>query len=120
MADGSLDAGFDPGKAVIGQVKSLAVQIDGKVLIGGVFTSINGMPRNRVARLHADGTLDSTFDPGPGANIGFNALAVQRDGKMMVGGAFAFQNTSYGYLGRLNADGSVDESFDAGVNGPTK
>ena len=49
-------------------VNSVVVQADGKILVGGGFTSIGGQPRNRVARLNPDGTLDTTFNPGANAN----------------------------------------------------
>jgi uncharacterized delta-60 repeat protein len=67
-------------------VRSLAVQADGKILLGGYFTSLGGATRNRIARLNPDGTLDSTFDPN--ANSVVYSLAVQADGKILVGGYF--------------------------------
>lgn len=49
-------------------VNVIAVQPDGKLMIGGDFTQFNGVTRNRVARLNSDGSLDTSFDPGLGAN----------------------------------------------------
>ena len=43
--------------------QALALQTKGKTVVGGAFTSVNTMPRNRIARLNADGSVDSTFDP---------------------------------------------------------
>jgi hypothetical protein len=57
------------------------------VLLGGTFTSIGGSPRNRIARLHANGALDVAFDPD--ANDAVQSLAIQADGKVLVGGSFA-------------------------------
>ena len=70
-ADGSLDTSFDPGAN--GQVITIVVQPDGKILVGGQFTMLGGggtgtTPRNRIGRLNADGSLDATFNPGAGAN----------------------------------------------------
>jgi uncharacterized delta-60 repeat protein len=98
-------------------VASIAVQPDGKVLIGGAFTQVSGQARNYLARLHADGTVDATFAPNPGRDVA--ALAVQADGKVLVGGYFAtIAGTERHYLARLNADGTLDGSFaDAGVVG---
>jgi hypothetical protein len=62
------------------------VQADGKVIIGGQFTTVAGTARNRIARLNADGTLDSTFDPN--ANDDVRSTAVQADGKVIIGGFF--------------------------------
>ena len=66
----------------------MAVQPDGKILIGGYFTSVGGVSRNKIARLNADGTLDISFDPGDGANNSVNSVALQSDGKILIGGDF--------------------------------
>jgi uncharacterized delta-60 repeat protein len=101
-ADGSLDTGFDPGTGADGAVLVIAVQDDGKVLIGGGFTTYNGMARNRLARLNADGSLDATFDYSTGADSTVRAIAVQSDGKILVGGDFtAYNGATRNYLVRL-------------------
>ena len=121
--DGSLDAGFDPGAD--GGVTAMAVQPDGKILVAGTFTMLGGggtgtTPRRGIGRLHADGSLDTSFDPG--ANAGVSALAVQPDGKILVAGWFTTLGgggtgtTARAHIGRLHADGSLDTSFDPGAN----
>ena len=71
----------------------LAVHADGKVLMGGLFTTVNGTAHGEVARLNADGTLDTTFGNGqPGANSTVFALALQPDSKVVIGGAFTTVN----------------------------
>jgi len=120
-ADGTLDTAFDPGSGANGIVQTSALQPDGKIIIGGEFTSYNGTPRNRVARLNADGSLDTAFDPGSGANNTVLTSALQSDGKIIIGGAFtSFNGTAHRRITRLNADGSLDTSFDpgSGVNQP--
>ena len=67
-------------------VYSLAVQADGKILVGGYFTTLGGQTRNYLGRLNPDGTLDTGFNPG--ANSYVFSLAVQADGKILVGGQF--------------------------------
>jgi uncharacterized delta-60 repeat protein len=115
-ADGSLDTGFDPGTGPSSQVLAIALQPDGKILIGGDFTSYNGTPRNRVAHLNADGSLDTGFDPGTGANNGVFAIALQPDGKILIGGFFtSYNGTPRNRVARLNADGSLDTGFDPGT-----
>ena len=110
-ADGSLDPTFTPNVAN-GQVSSVVVQPDGRILIGGTFTTVDGVPRNRLARLNADGTLDTTFDTAVGANSTVSSLALQRDGRILVAGAFtALNGGSRRYLGRLHADGSLDPTY---------
>ncbi|HEX2854348.1 MAG TPA: delta-60 repeat domain-containing protein [Opitutaceae bacterium] len=84
-ADGSTDATFAP--LANGAVKSVVIQADGKLLVGGSFTTIAGVARNRLARLNADGSVDASFDPN--ANESVSAIALQSDGKPVVGGAFS-------------------------------
>ena len=118
--DGSLDGTFNPGTGSDGIVYRIAVQSDGKILIGGAFTSYNGTSSNRISRLNIDGSLDGTFNPGTGADGIVHTIAVQSDGKILIGGAFtSYNGTSRNRVARLNADGSLDNSFNlgAGANG---
>jgi uncharacterized delta-60 repeat protein len=113
--DGSLDLSFDPGTGANNWVFSIAVAPDGKIVIGGSFTSYDGIARNHIARLNEDGSPDASFDPGAGANDRINSLAVQADGKVIIGGAFTSYNGSvHNHIARLNADGSLDTGFDPG------
>ena len=114
--DGSLDSSFNPGTDSRDYypygVGSVVVQSDGKVLIGGSFTTVNGTNRSRIARLNVDGGLDSSFNPGIGLNGAVSSVAVQPDGKVLVGGPFTFINGTNRYgSARLNVDGSLDSSF---------
>lgn len=111
--DGSLDPSFNPGSGPSYNVGSVALQEDGKVVIGGLFSSVDGTPRNNVARLNADGSLDSSFDPGSGPNSQV-AVAVQRDGKVLIGGGFNYVNgIPRKFIARLDSDGGVDPSFNS-------
>jgi uncharacterized delta-60 repeat protein len=122
-SDGSLDTSFNPGGIGAGNyVYALAVQVDGKVLAGGSFTSYNGNASapDCLLRLNADGSLDPSFNPGgAGASSTVLALVVQPDGKVLVGGNFTTYNgsTAPKYLLRLNADGALDTSFNPGGAG---
>lgn len=114
-ADGSLDNSFNPGTGTGSSVFSIAVQADGKILIGGTFTSYNGTPRSRIARLNADGTLDTSFDPGTGTNEGVIKIRIQPDGKIIIVGSFIeYNGITRNRVARLNSDGSLDPSFDPG------
>ncbi|MEQ1861332.1 MAG: delta-60 repeat domain-containing protein [Chthoniobacteraceae bacterium] len=115
--DGSIDAGFSASTA--GFVSCIAVLPDGKVLIGGNFTSVNGTARNGgIARLNADGTLDPGFNAGSGADNSITSLLVQADGKIVVAGYFTtFNNTAAGHFARLEANGTLDGSFNIGGAG---
>ena len=115
--NGVVDPGFNVGAGVNGQVFAVAVQPDGKVLIGGDFTAVNNTSRVRLARFNGDGTLDLTFDPGSnGANGSVRVIAVQPDGRVLVGGSFtSISGYTWNHLARLNADGSPDRFFDPGT-----
>lgn len=124
--DDSLDTGF---KVMTDDfVKAIAVQQDGKILIGGQFHWVRptGSGTNTtfwgVARLNADGTLDSTFKNAPAGKVKSNhnvrGIAVQADGKIIIGGYFTLiDGVARNYLARLNTDGSLDTSFTPIVNG---
>ncbi|TVR55715.1 MAG: hypothetical protein EA425_00470 [Puniceicoccaceae bacterium] len=119
--DGSLDDSFFLGQGANDEVRAIAMQPDGKPLIGGDFTSFDLAQRNRIARLLPDGNLDISFDPGAGANDSVNAIALQSDGKVLIGGRFSFfDGTIRPHIARLNPGGSLDTSFDPGwaANGP--
>jgi len=112
-SDGSLDALFDPGIGANGSVNTITLQPDGKIIIGGNFTTYNGSPRNRIARIYSDGSLDPSFDPGIGASGSILSTSLQSDGKIIVGGDFhSYAAISRNYIARLNTDGSLDISFD--------
>ena len=115
-ADGTMDTTFNNlGTSAFGSVRVLALQADGKILVGGSFTTLGGQPRSNIARLNADGTVDATFDPG--ASGGVNALAVRPDGKIVVGGFFTtLSGQARANIGRLNADGTPDMAFDPGAD----
>lgn len=114
-ADGSLDTSFNSAFISTGTIIFIELQPDGKVLIAGSFSNIGGTSRNRIARLNANGSLDATFNPGTGANGFVNAVALQPDGKIIIGGAFtSFNGTSRNRIARLNANGSLDTSFNPG------
>ena len=87
-SDGSLDTNFDTSSGPDEMVASVAIQSDGKVLIGGEFASVAGTPMKHLARLNADGSLDSSYDPDNKPNNTVDAIELQTDGKAVVGGKF--------------------------------
>ncbi len=91
-----------------------AVQSDGKVLIGGSFTTVNGVSRTYVARLNTDGSVDAGFVPAT-LNGNVYALVVQPDGKIVIGGAFTTAGgLSRSKIARLTSAGAVDATFNPG------
>jgi len=86
-------------------VNSVAVQNNGKVVIGGFFTQVNGTTRSYVARLDRNGSLDTGFDPGLGADDAVYVTALQADGKVLIGGSFSsFDTMPRPGIARLEGD----------------
>jgi uncharacterized delta-60 repeat protein len=112
--------GFDPNAN--GAVHVVVVQPDGKILIGGDFTTLspNGgaaVSRNRIARLNPDGTLDTAFNPNAN-NYRVDAIAVQADGKILAGGFFtSIGGQTRNHIARLDATTGLADSFDPHANG---
>lgn len=112
-ADGSLDSTFNAGSGADAAVQALAIQSDGQILLGGKFTSLNGVNRGRVARVTAAGAVDLLFDPGLGANTNVNTVALSPSGKIVVGGDFTqFNGLTRNRMARLKRNGAVDAMFD--------
>lgn len=121
LADGKVDRDFDPHADNV--VRAIAVQPDGKILIGGDFNGFlpNGattsVSRAKLARVNADGTLDDSFKPNPDGTI--YTIFLQSDGAIMVGGAFQNVGLSpHANVARLTSSGSLDPSFRTITNGP--
>jgi uncharacterized delta-60 repeat protein len=111
-SDGSVDATFDPGLGFDGIVHSISIQTDGKIVVGGAFTSFNGNSAIRIVRLNSDGSIDPTFNTGSGCNNLVLSTAIQSDGKIIIGGGFSFYNgVNRNFITRLNSDGTLDISF---------
>ena len=109
---GAIDTGFNPGTGADNTIYALARQPDGKILIGGDFTSYNGTARNRIARLSSDGALDTTFNPGAAFDDTVYDILVQPDGSIMAGGRFtSYDGTSRNRLVRIQSSGTIDTSF---------
>jgi uncharacterized delta-60 repeat protein len=109
-ANGTLDAAFGP--TVNNRIAAMVLQPDGKILIAGDFTQVNGTPRGRVARLNTDGTVDMTFDTATGASHSVHDVALQADGKVVIAGRFTGVNFAPRLrIARLNPDGSLDVDF---------
>ncbi|MFN5911466.1 MAG: hypothetical protein ACK45H_09040, partial [Bacteroidota bacterium] len=118
--DGTLDSGFNPGLGFNHHVRSVNIQPDGKLIVGGLFTTFNGNTANRIVRLNPDGSQDATFNPGNGFNNYVYSTALMPDGRIVVGGQFtAYNGSLVNRIARLNPDGSLDATFStsAGFDG---
>src|SRR5438105_2766982 len=129
LTDGTLDAGFgSSGKTTVSfgsskgnspqtsdtEARSVAIQADGKIVVAG-FAGSNGA----LARLNSSGSLDSSFGSGGKVTSSVGgptiALALQVDGKMLIGGSTSSRKTGLDFaVSRYNANGSVDTTFGSG------
>jgi len=122
-ADGFLDDKdpFNETPGTNGSVLSMALQLDGRIIIGGEFTQVNGDVRNYIARLMPDGSVDGrdTLNEGIGPNDTVAAVTLQADGKILIGGAFtAFNDKTCNHIARFDAEGKREdfEAFAAEAN----
>ncbi|MES2837618.1 MAG: choice-of-anchor tandem repeat GloVer-containing protein [Bacteroidota bacterium] len=114
--NGTLDTTFTSGTKANGTINRIALQTDGKIIIGGNFTTYNGVTKNRIIRLDIDGNIDNSFSSGTGSNNVVNSIAIQFDGKILIGGSFTVYNSiTKNRILRLNTDGSIDNTFTIGT-----
>ena len=113
-------APLNVGSGTSSRIDCLALGADGGITFGGPFRNLNGASSVYTGRVSADGAIDTTFSSGllstMSIEAGADAIAVQADGKVIVGGNF---NTAAGFatLVRLNPNGSIDATF-SGNHGP--
>jgi uncharacterized delta-60 repeat protein len=118
--NGTSDTGFSSAGISGGPVTSLALQSDGKILVGGLFSSVSSRPRYRLARLNSDGSLDTDFDASLDSATGsiVLSLAVQADHAILVGGTFnTVASQPRTNLARLNPAGGLDLAFSPAATG---
>ncbi len=109
-ADGSEDSSFLKGTGFNGVVTDIARQTDGKLVVNGSFTEFNGSPCPKIARLNANGSLDTDFVTalGTGANNNIRALALLPDGNILLGGSFSeFNGTAAPGVARISPTGTL-------------
>lgn len=113
LPDGSLDRTFQPSTGANGSITAIAVDTQGRIWIGGSFTSVNSVARGGLARLLANGTLDVDFSPVSGAAGGVvNAIIPLASGAAYIGGTFtSFNGTAGGRVARVTNTGTLDGTF---------
>ena len=118
-SNGSLDTSFVPPTFPNTGIYSLAIQPDGKILIGGTFVVLGSQPQESIARLNTNGSIDDTFLIGVGTSQGDDVedIVLQPNGKILIGGSINSVNgIARNNLARLNADGTLDTSFNPDVD----
>ncbi len=104
-------------------VKCLAVDtVNNKIYVGGTFTSFNGNSVNGICRLNADGTFDSSFDPGTGFSVPTeypDFMKVMHDGRLLVSGqtVTTYNGNSLPYNNMLDYSGSANANFTYSLGG---
>ena len=109
-------ASFNIGTGFSSQVLAMVTQSDGKIIVGGNFTSYSGSTSNYIIRLNPDGTRDTTYNIGTGFNSTIQALVIQSDNKVIAGGQFtSYSGSANNYIVRLNTNGTKDTSYVIGT-----
>lgn len=113
---GTLDGSFNIGLGPNGSVARVLIDPSDRIYIAGNFTLFNGTFRTRIARLQPSGSLDNDFDSSVGPDGLVYAMALQPDGKLIIGGSFQnYNNTPAGRIARLTSTGAIDNSFNTGT-----
>lgn len=130
--DGRLDEEFGQGLSFDSEIYDIALQPDGRIVVGGDFETVNGARHPFITRLKADGTLDETFRPNGGPvhiastlalGTWVGAITLQPDGRILIGGRFHLvDGVSAPHVARLNPDGTLDSTFKlrGGASGPVE
>jgi uncharacterized delta-60 repeat protein len=117
QAAGDPDSTFSPATGLGYPVNAMALQSDGRIVIGGEFVGYESTPRSHIARLNTNGTLDITYDPGDGVSITSGtpqvfALKAQSDDEVLIGGQFdRYDTTGRANIARIDTLGKNDASF---------
>ncbi|MBK6291230.1 MAG: T9SS type A sorting domain-containing protein [Ignavibacteria bacterium] len=119
-SEGAVYTSFNPGTGVKGFVYALAVQTDGKIIVGGSMNEYNGQSVKQVIRLFPDGTLDTSFKTPWTLTQGLNAgswgtvthIAIDSRNNVVIAGDYTHvDNAARGGILRLNSDGQLDSTF---------
>ncbi|MGE0434916.1 MAG: delta-60 repeat domain-containing protein, partial [Planctomycetota bacterium] len=109
---GTLDTTFAASTSLNGTGDHIVAFDDGRMLVSGSFTGVNGTTRNRLAVLDADGALDAAFDPAVGPDTAPNAIAIDQAGRVLLAGTLgSYAGTGVPEVCRVLADGGLDPAF---------
>jgi uncharacterized delta-60 repeat protein len=114
--NGIVDTSFHSGFASEGPIRATALLPNDQIIIGGLFNSYNGSARKNIAKINSNGTLDTSYAKGIGANNEITDMYLQHDGKLLITGFFGKYNNAFlnGFL-RLTASGDIDTTFKFGT-----
>lgn len=123
IEDYDIDNGFNTGcnigfyldDSLENQIKTVAIDKDNKVILGGCFSKYNEITANSIIRLNYDGTVDNDFNGGFNYGAIINSITIDNNNKILIGGHFtSYNKKSVNSIIRLNYDGSIDETFTMG------
>ncbi len=119
-ADGSFDPGFNAASlGLFYAPEHLVLQTDGKIIFSGGYLQTPAYMEDMIVRMNSNGTRDSSFHINLGiqATSGINALELQSDGKLIVGGLFYKTVTGENEknLMRLKTNGMIDNTFQTNI-----
>ena len=97
-------------------------QPDGKLIVGGNFSTVGGVTRYGIARIHGNGNLDTDFNPSVTFGLNtpgpVNCALLQPDGQILIGGSFiTVAGVARSRIARLSATGTLDAGFNPNANG---
>ncbi len=103
-----MDTTFHPDPGVIGNIQTIFLQVDGKILLGGDFSGIDGAPHKGFVRLTSNGPRDHTFFVAAGADDALTSFACQADGRLLMGGFFTnMDGVAHQRVARLTNDAAI-------------
>ena len=112
--DGTIDTTFNTGVGFNSTVESIDIQSDGKIVVGGGFTTYSGSVATRLARLNDSGSLDTTFNSQASSTV--NTVKIQPDGKILVSGQFtSVSGSARNGIARVLSNGQLDTSYNVGT-----
>jgi uncharacterized delta-60 repeat protein len=118
LDDGSMLSKFNKGVGTDKEVLTGKIDEEGRLIIGGTFTSYNKIGSNKIARINQDGSIDETFIVGEGFNFDVKNIDIDSLGRIVVGGSFtSYNGVTVNRLARLNQDGTLDETFNQAETG---
>jgi len=115
-SNGLIDNTFLSGTGFNGIVRTVAIDVNDDIIVGGDFTSYNGVPAWKILKLKTNGEIDTTFNNmGVGFDGNVYTIKIDANNKLMIGGDFYIYNTdSVTRIVRLNSNGTIDTTFNAG------
>jgi uncharacterized delta-60 repeat protein len=114
--DGTKDTTFNIGTGFNGNINTIIQQSDGKLVVGGDFTTYSGSTSQGIIRINPDGTNDTTFNIGTGFDYPVYSIIQQSDSKLVVGGYFLeYSGSANNYIVRINSNGTKDTTFNIGT-----